>query len=235
MHRVRISVRGDQEPEPDPAGWPPAGLRDRWSRTIGALGGGAIWQRLVRLHSGLVGCGRTGSAVAMTLARSGIRLLTLIDPDIVEMHNLGEMDAVTEDDLGAAKAEALAEHLEVLLSSCRMAPLPIVAPITHPSALAAAKACDVLFCCADNDAARLATAIIATLYHKVLIDTGTGISFEGGSNQRSAVSSWSPGTDEWGRMSGSFCLATGASCAGATSQPTPRRWMTCVTTGRRQA
>ncbi len=160
----------------------PEAIQARWSRTIGALGGEAIWERLTRLRIALIGCGRTGSLAAVTLTRLGMRQLTLIDPDIVEVHNLGEMDAVTEADLGRPKAEAIAGHLRSLLkprlsSRHRVFPsiVPVVNPITDPPALNAAKECDVLFCCADNDSARLATAILATLYHKVLIDIGAGI------------------------------------------------------------
>jgi len=36
----------------------------------------------------------------------------------------------------------------------------------------------VIFCCADSDAARLATALVTTLYHRVLIDIGTGVFME---------------------------------------------------------
>lgn len=150
-------------------------LQTRWSRTIGALGGEATWQRLVRLHIAIIGCGRTGSLVAVTLARLGVRHLTLIDPDIVETHNLGEMDAANDTDLGRPKAEAVADHLRALLPHSSMSLFPIVASIGHPVALAAVRACNVLFCCADNDAARLATAIPAALYYKVLVDIGTGI------------------------------------------------------------
>jgi molybdopterin/thiamine biosynthesis adenylyltransferase len=46
--------------------------------------------------------------------RLGVRSLTLIDPDAIEAHNLGEMDTVTEEDLGAFKVEALAKRLRSL-------------------------------------------------------------------------------------------------------------------------
>jgi hypothetical protein len=34
-----------------------------------------------------------------------------------------------------------------------------------------------MICCVDNDAARLAAALVATLYHKVLLDIATGVHF----------------------------------------------------------
>lgn len=75
----------------------------RWSRTIGALGGYDAWHRLSRLHIGVVGCGRTGSLVAGMLVRLGLRRITLVDEDRVEFHNLGEMEHITERDLGLPK------------------------------------------------------------------------------------------------------------------------------------
>ena len=38
--------------------------------------------------------------------------MNLIDPDVLELHNLDAMDAVTECDLGRLKAEAIAENLK---------------------------------------------------------------------------------------------------------------------------
>lgn len=169
----------------DPAQIPQLGrqpddpARSRWSRTIGALGGEDIWRRLVQLRIAIIGCGRTGSLVAVTLARLGVQQLALIDPDAVETHNLGEMDAVTEADLGKPKVGAIADHLRALVSPLPMSLFPVAAPVTHPMALSLIKSCDVLFCCADNDAARLATAILATLYHKVLVDIGVGVFYSG--------------------------------------------------------
>src|SRR5262249_22598380 len=62
-----------------------------WSRTRGALGE-AAFRRLHGLHVGVVGCGRSGSLAAVALHRLGVGRLTLIDPDPIEPHNLGEMD-----------------------------------------------------------------------------------------------------------------------------------------------
>lgn len=145
-----------------------------WSRTIGALGGASAWQRLVGLRVAVIGVGRTGSLVATTLARLGCRHLSLIDPDRIELHNLGEMDSVRWADVGRYKVDTIVEMLHTYASGAYTT-LPV--PVTADSARAACTHADVLICCVDNNAARLATAMIATRYHKVLLDVGTGITF----------------------------------------------------------
>lgn len=145
-----------------------------WSRTIGALGR-ETWQTLHRLRVAVVGCGRLGSVVAVTLARMGVRHLLLIDPDTVECHNIPEMDGLTASDVGRPKAEALASFIK---SNCDFAPAAkdvsfLVAPLI--SVYREAIEADVLVSCVDNDTARLSCAILAAAYHKVLLDIGTGV------------------------------------------------------------
>lgn len=140
-----------------------------WSRTIGALTE-AVWQRLVSLRIGVVGCGRTGSLVATSLARFGVQHLTLIDPDKLEPHNIGEMNGVALDDIGCTKVNALIKSLPAhSLADC------LADSVLSLSALIAVKECDVIFCCVDSPSARLAIAFLTALYLKPLIDIGTGI------------------------------------------------------------
>ncbi len=147
----------------------------RWSRTAGALGGDSILERLRDLKWLIAGAGRTGSLLASAVARLGSPLV-LVDSDVIQLHNLGEMEAVGEGDIGSFKAEALAHTLT------RLTPSEIVAvnrPILDPDAIARLKACDLVACCVDNDAARLAAGILATLYHKPLCDIGSGVFLSG--------------------------------------------------------
>jgi len=137
-----------------------------------AMGGEAVWQRLVGLRLAVIGVGRTGSLVATTLARLGCQHLILIDPDRIEPHNLGEMDSARWTDVSRYKVEAVVEMLRAY-SSGTYTTFPV--PVTANSARTACTQADVLICCVDNDAARLATAMVATCYHKILIDVGTGI------------------------------------------------------------
>jgi hypothetical protein len=130
---------------------------------------------LISQHIAIIGCGRTGSITAVTLAKLGVRTLTLIDPDVLEEHNIAEMDGVNDADAGRLKVEAMADFLRAY---CASADIPLnITRIPEPitTAQRAAIAADVLFCCVDNDAARLACGILATLFHKVLIDIGTGV------------------------------------------------------------
>lgn len=154
----------------------------RWSRTAGALGGDGILERLRCLEWVIVGAGRTGSLLASAAARLGAPLV-LIDSDVILLHNLGEMEAVGDGDIGSFKAEALARTLTSLT------PAEITAvnrPILDQDAIARIKACDLIACCVDNDSARLSAGILATLYHKPLCDIGSGV-FRSGRELRQAL------------------------------------------------
>jgi hypothetical protein len=146
-----------------------------WSRTIGALGSGDVWRRLASLRCAIVGCGRTGSLVLSELKRIGIRDIVLVDPDRIEFHNCGEMDLIDQSDVGSFKVEALRRRVEAILSPgpCRIA--AISASMHAPAAVQELIRTDVLIAAPDSDAARLGVALLATLYHKVLIDIGTGV------------------------------------------------------------
>jgi hypothetical protein len=152
----------------------PAPAAERWSRTISALGEG-VWTRLADLHYGIVGVGRSGSILADAVAAGwGARRLSLIDPDVIEMHNLGEMTGVTVADRGEAKVRAVVNRLR------RQAPpslriTEVVSSITHLPALRAVQACDVVFGGLDHDGARLALALLAILFCKPWLDVATGI------------------------------------------------------------
>jgi molybdopterin/thiamine biosynthesis adenylyltransferase len=149
---------------------------EKWSRTIGFLGEDA-WRRLRSLRYAVVGLGRTGSLVATSLIRWGVQRLTLIDADRLELHNIDSMDGVTDRDVGRLKVSTLRDFL--LNIGTRNAEITTVGEsITTLRAFAEAKAADFLICSVDDDGARLATAIIAALYCKPLLELGTGVFIE---------------------------------------------------------
>lgn len=170
---MTLRLLGPGLPEfPPPPTRPLPSAEGRWSRTVGALGE-AAWQRLVSLRYAIVGCGRNGSLMAANLIRLGVRSLVLIDPDRVEEHHLGEMEAIAPQDIGRPKAEALAERLRALEADLSVR--PILHSITSLEALPAVKASDVLIVCADNDGARWACGLLSVYYLKPLLDVGTGV------------------------------------------------------------
>jgi len=162
--------------------------REVWSRSIGALGE-VGWRRLMSLHTIIIGCGRSGSLAATALARIGVRRLTLVDPDRLETHNMGEMDLVRAVQRGDFKVYAVAEELERLQeniageSASRLRVTPIAESVSSLRALEAVKRADLLIACVDDEAARLAAAVLAKLYLKPLLDIGTGV-FEAPGNGR---------------------------------------------------
>lgn len=154
----------------------------QYSRTIGALGLQA-WMVLSSLAIAVVGCGRSGSLAAVTLAKTGARNLVLIDPDRVESHNLPEMDGVRPSDVGRFKVDVVSSFIQdhcsgVFQPGLTVERSPLVA--AWRSALEA----DILVSCVDNDAARLACAILSTTYHLPMLDIGTGIFVERESGKR---------------------------------------------------
>lgn len=63
----------------------------------------------------LVGCGGIGSSAALALAKLGIPRLALIDPDVVERHNLpNQMFQPYAAAEGATKVDALAQSLRAM-------------------------------------------------------------------------------------------------------------------------
>ncbi len=68
-------------------------------------------QRILRDTSVvIVGCGAIGSMVAESLSRSGIINMTLIDDDIIKIHNLHRMVNCYHEDVGKSKSLVLSER-----------------------------------------------------------------------------------------------------------------------------
>lgn len=147
--------------------------RLRYSRTLAALGED-VWARLVSLRYGIIGTGRTGGMMARQLLGIGAGRITLVDPDILEPHNLGEADdLLLGAHPGSPKAMALAHGLSRLWPQARIH--VVCESVSHRRAMEALKACDILICTCDHDSARLAASCLAALYSRVLLDVASGI------------------------------------------------------------
>ncbi len=131
---------------------------------------------LRRLKIGIVGCGGTGSAVAMLLGRLGVGQIALFDADIVEATNLNRLHGATREDADAmrAKVEVVARELTRLGLGVR----PVAVPHWADSdeARDALLSCDIVFGCTDDHAGRLFLNRFAYFYLRPVIDLGLAIS-----------------------------------------------------------
>jgi hypothetical protein len=150
---------------------PPPLLEEQFARTISAWG--PEKQQLIgRLHVGIVGCGSVGSVIAEALLKTGVRRITLIDFDTVELKNLDRLQGVGKKSIGRLKVyvvreRLLAQHLSrgVIIHAV---PYSIVEEEGYRSALN----CDLLFSCVDRPWPRFVLDAISQANHIPVIDGG---------------------------------------------------------------
>ena len=132
-------------------------------------------KRLQSLRVAVVGCGGTGSAVSVLLARAGIGRLLLIDPDIVTETSLNRLQGSTRFDAEnkRAKVSVLKDHIEQMglgtLIAVRQAPL------ADANVASLLRSCDFVFGCTDDHLGRLVLNRFAYFYYVPVIDTGLSV------------------------------------------------------------
>lgn len=134
--------------------------------------GHALNQDLAALRIGIVGCGGTGSAVAMLLARLGVGQLVLIDNDTVDRTNLNRLHGARQADADAMlpKVTVVAHAITELGLGVRV--VPIEAWAADPECRDALRSCDIIFGCTDDNEGRLFLSRFAYYYLTPLIDLG---------------------------------------------------------------
>jgi molybdopterin/thiamine biosynthesis adenylyltransferase len=137
--------------------------------------GPKLTAQLRRLRIAVVGCGGTGSATAVLLARLGIGNLLLIDDDIVDVTNLNRLHGATRADADGMrpKVEVLAREIAGMALGTRVVPLQ--AWVGDPIARDALKSCDIIFGCTDDHDGRLLLNRLAYFYLIPVIDLGLAI------------------------------------------------------------
>ncbi len=128
--------------------------------------------QLKQLRVGIVGCGGTGSATAMLLARLGVGRIALFDDDIVDTSNLNRLHGARRSDADAMrpKTEVLAREIADLALGVRVVPFP--GWISSEASRDALKSCDVIFGCTDDHDGRLFLNRFAYFYLRPVIDMG---------------------------------------------------------------
>ncbi|KYO54148.1 ThiF family adenylyltransferase [Tistrella mobilis] len=137
--------------------------------------GAALNQDLRKLRVGIVGCGGTGSAVAMLLARLGVGQVLLIDNDIIDQTNLNRLHGAHQADADAMrpKVDVVARAITELGLGVRVA--PIDAWVGDPACRDALKCCDIIFGCTDDHDGRAFINRFAYYYLTPVIDIGLAI------------------------------------------------------------
>ena len=133
---------------------------------------------LMRLQFGIVGVGSVGSIVAEALARIGVTRITLIDPDVVEAHNLDRLIHSTTEDIGSLKVDVSREGIQASTTAETIDVISISKPIQTTSAYLAALDCDFLFSCVDRPVARDVLNHIANSHLIPVIDGGVAIEMQ---------------------------------------------------------
>ena len=102
----------------------------------------------------VIGAGALGNEVCKNLGMLGVRHITVVDMDEVEVSNLTRSVFFRADDRGRPKAEVLAERLRALNPD--VAVWPVVGPIPQAIGLGVVRRADMIFSCLDSREARLA-------------------------------------------------------------------------------
>ena len=132
-----------------------------------------LTRTLARLRIGIVGCGATGSATAMLLARLGVRNLLLVDKDTVATTNLNRLLGASLTDVGRPKVDVVRNMVDAM--GLGGVVRTYQGWIGDHQARDMLKSCDVVFGCTDDHDGRLLLNRFAYYYLVPVIDMGIGI------------------------------------------------------------
>ncbi|MCA1471161.1 ThiF family adenylyltransferase [Bradyrhizobium sp. IC3195] len=137
--------------------------------------GKTLNQDLSQLRVGVVGCGGTGSAVAMLLPRLGIGNVLLIDNDIVDATNLNRLHGARQADADAMrpKVEVVARAITELGLGTRV--VTKEAWVGDPECRDGLRACDIVLGCTDDNDGRMFLNRLALFYIIPVLDLGLAI------------------------------------------------------------
>lgn len=118
----------------------------------------------------VVGCGGTGSPVALLLARLGVGHIYLIDNDVLAESNLNRVHGSRRSDVGISKVDILKREIEAMGVECHV--VTTKAWVKSPDVRDALKASDFVFGCTDDNSGRIFINRLAYFYGIPLIDVG---------------------------------------------------------------
>lgn len=166
------------------------GMTDRQELLWGQHG----QQMLHKAHIVVVGCGGTGSHVAIQLTHLGVGQLTLVDDDRVEPSNLSRILAATPEDVGRLKVKVLADICRSINPDLEVQEMSASVLDIDPTVYTGA---DVIVCATDGHGSRALLTEVAVQYLLPVIDLGVEVV---------------PGTDTFRAGGGVRVLRPGQGC-----------------------
>lgn len=130
---------------------------------------------LRKLRIAIVGCGATGSAVAMMLARLGVGQLILFDKDIVDQTNLNRLHGSRQADADAMRPKVEVVAREITNLGLGVRTVAVNRWIGDADCRDALKSSDIIFGCTDDHEGRILMNRFAYYYLTPLIDIGFAI------------------------------------------------------------
>lgn len=134
--------------------------------------GKALNADMTELRFGIVGCGATGSAVAMLLGRLGARRILAVDRDGVEDTNLNRLHGASAEDVAERrpKVDVLKRHVEGMGLGAEV--VTHVGWIGEDVCRDLIRCCDIVFGCTDDHDGRLFLNRLAYFYLLPVFDVG---------------------------------------------------------------
>jgi len=147
-------------------------IRDHTKNRYHALSISSVWDlALIRRSKALVvGAGALGNEVSKNLAMMGLRLIAVLDRDIVETANLSRSVFFRESDHGRPKVDVISERLRDLNPDVEI--LPIAGDIDAALSMGLLQRMDVIFSCLDSRLARRSINRMCEKLAKPWVDGG---------------------------------------------------------------
>lgn len=118
----------------------------------------------------VIGCGGTGSPLALLLARLGVGHLCLIDNDTLAETNLNRVHGSHREDVGVAKVDILKREIDAMGVGCHV--VTSKAWVKAVELREVLKSADFVFGCTDDNSGRILINRLAYFYGIALIDVG---------------------------------------------------------------
>ena len=170
--------------------WKPSVLRvlenrELQRRTIATWGIGTQ-RHIQNLRIGIVGLGSVGALVAESLARVGISEMTLIDPDVIEPHNLDRLLHASRANVGELKVDRARAEAQRNATARETDIRAIPKGVEHENAYREALDCDLILSCVDRPVARDVLNYIAVSHLIPVIDGGVAVDLDRAGDFQSA-------------------------------------------------